>query len=1515
MAKIREISSRATGTFKKGVRIPRIYLASALVLCAVGFATAAEIAWQPQNGSTDMSDPHNWAGGVLPGNGDLKKFGNGNLGSDYTVKIPAATVANPYRDKAGLFIDGVNDGQTVTIDATGTSWLQMGDEGQAWHGNVPVRARSWDHIFDIDNAHNTANPANHFGFSFTDGTISFNRDFTNGSVLTFNGDFNMAVAPDGTENAHRTVLFHDVNANSKNSKIIFHSGESTLRWIQFRGKTEGNEFRVDGGLLHVLSGLAINEDSANYTTDAYMHVTGDGQVSVDSGALWIGRNNDGRGVLRIDGNGKFTMTDGTIITYFPDGAAQTGLLSIGGNGEWNSVKNINVGNNGGTADILVEENGFFNHSGWFNFGSHNGAHVSLTMKDQARAILTSAAMVKDAGSGSTRTGVVDLSGYSVLQIASNDQWANSAGSDLTLNMTNNATLKAKKTSGERHLIFGNNNGAAIKLNLAGGTICDYDGNELIHLQLKGGAQSVYNFSGVTVDTENFIIEGKQDTSAPDAWHIAHQTAGTISVRWHGSGDGLDIRGGNGRNCMYLLEGGTLNVGSMIRVGHNNTDSSKQWRSVFRQTGGQANISANVNLCDSATIGEFELLGGRTRLYSLRGWGQSVARKEGGAWATALFDGGTIEPWANGNTTIYTMPELRLGANGLTFDTLAYDNISIDAKFQNEGEGTDDEAEGLFVKTGTGTLKANMLETNGLYVDRDIRSYHSRTRVDQGKLILTKAADVAFGKNITVKGGATLSLEGTAATLTVDTLSLGDGLGFAILKLDAGDTVIVEAANGVTANCGAIDVPWKSTEGTHAVFTCKQGVLASELDKIAVHDGDATKDYAWTTEVDNDTGYTICSVIVAPKGTLTKTITYSSGAVTTNGTGKVSGIIAEETGTQSGELVLSSTASVSVDDNQTMTLNGPLVGTGAELMKTGSGKLVIDGSNPDFYGSFASGGGTFEVLSAAGFGANPVNFPLVLGGGTLRYTGSGEVVFDAALRIAAGAKKQQVILDNEGDMTFKSTEYVQGGFVKTGVGTLTFDLPAGKFALGSGDSSEDIGANAGQVSLPANGDSPTSNNGLYGVTVLEGMLKVVGEGRDVTTLETRNRALLGGGYPAESAAKLVVENARVNWGAGSRTATFCHDLPAGAPSPEIHLTNAMLWSDSPFLGFYALGDASVKLTMKDSEYYGHYNSRIGSATVGVEIDADNSQMHSDGQVGWAINAKAFQADFHGAAAELGSLNKDQTADNSIGGRFSASSDSAGKITFRDGARMKTTRGIAFNDSKLELVFDGGIFEIVPHDTLLCTTSTWMNVQGGLTTQGAGLSVEICEGSTHSLDFPIKGSGGLVKTGTGTLELLAPRAQGEALLQHTGGTTVSNGTFVIDGALVADKAKSFAVADGALLDLNGTTLFGGTFSGAGAVTNGMLDAPTVKYDEAAVPTFSDVVFSGRMTVDFCHTEEDPIDKDAAREGIVVAHYTGEAPKKLSVMATGTGISLARTSAWCEDGDVVVSISRAGFYIIFK
>ncbi len=1482
-------------------------------------ANATERTWQPQGGSTDISAQSNW-GGTLPGNGDRKKFADGGYASDYTVTIPAATAESPYRDYAGLVFDAVTDGQTVTLDATGTSWLQMGDATQAWQDNVPFRVRSWDHIFDIDNAHNTANPANNFGFSLTDGTISFKRDLTNGSVLTFNGDFNMAVAPDGTENQHRTVLFHDTNANSKNSKIIFHSGESTLRWIQLRGKTEGNEFRVDGGTLHVLSGLAINEDSTGVDTDAYMHVTDDGQVSVDSGSLWIGRNNDGRGVLRIDGNGKFTMTDGAVITYFPDGSAQTGLLSIGGNGEWDSAKDMNVGHNGGTADILVEENGAFN-SEVLNFGAGNGSHVSLTIQDDATAYLPNAAVMRDIAADQQRTGVITLKDNAVLDIMVRfGNWVNGASGDLTINMSDNAKLRASQNDGNNWIRFGDNNTSKFTLNLAGGTIEKFGGGELVHFQLKGGAESEYNFAGVTLDTQNFAIEGKADTSAPDAWHIAHQTAGTINVRWHGSGDGLDIRGGNGRNCMYLLEGGTLNVGNMMRVGHGNTDSSKQWRSVFRQTGGQANISANVNMCDSATMAEFELLGGRTRLTSLRGWNQSVARNANGAWATALFDGGTIEPWADGSDLIYTMPELRLGAKGLTIDTVGYAETRIAAKFQNEDEGTEDEVDGLFVKTGAGTLKAKMIETDdkavGDYAGRVLKSTHTYTRIDQGTLQLTEAADAAFGKNITVKGGATLSLAGTAQTLTVDTLTLGDGNGVAALALDAGDKIIVNAESGLTVNAAMVDFSAVTVNDIYPVFVCTGAVDIAAVGDINIIPN-AEHDCEWTTSYDVDTDWTTFSIHVAAAGTIGKTITYDNGSVTTNGEGRVARLVANETGAQYGQLDLTSAASATVDVGATLTLGGDLhIPAGGTLSKRGSGKLVVNGDNSGFVGSFASHGGTLEVDGVAALGKDPLSFPLVLGNGTFKYTGD-PVTFNAALKFQGETAGKSVILENDGDMTFPDVQHVSGTFVKKGVGALTLDLPAGSFRLGNDAVDGDYGVQHGAVVFPESGDAPESKTGLCGVTIAEGALKIKGKGVDKTTVSTENTSLLGTGYAAKAAPVLEVEDARVNFGKGSRHSHIMAQYPEGAPVPEVRLRNAYLYTNSGNIGnsSKASDRRGPIITMKDSVFWGDYNTYLGVAGfASPEVDADNSSFVTEGALGITIAAAKLTADFYGTNAVFGSYSKIEAGAN-FGGRIASQNHVTGEVKIRDGARMKTTRGIDFAFGSLSVVFDGGIFEIASHnvESQRACTSVWQKAGMAFTTQGKGLEILIAEGSTHDFNFPVVGEGRVVKTGEGTFELVEARAEGEKLLQYTGGTVVSNGTFVVDGSLVADGAKVFEVCAGAVLDLNGSVLTNATIAGAGRVVNGTLVNPTLAYDADALTTFDGVEFDGVLFVDFGRTAEDPLDRTEARAGILVAHYAeGTVPEFMKVKALNTGIPRAKAGVSCVDGDIVITTVQTGFEV---
>ena len=117
------------------------------------------------------------------------------------------------------------------------------------------------------------------------------------------------------------------------------------------------------------------------------------------------------------------------------------------------------------------------------------------------------------------------------------------------------------------------------------------------------------------------------------------------------------------------------------------------------------------------------------------------------------------------------------------------------------------------------------------------------------------------------------------------------------------------------------------------------------------------------------------------------------------------------------------------------------------------------------------------------------------------------------------------------------------------------------------------------------------------------------------------------------------------------------------------------------------------------------------------------------------------------------------------------------------------------------------------------------------------------------------------------------------------------------------------------VNETTLEGATIAGAGVVTNGTLSAATIAYDEDALPTFTDVTFDGTLTVDFDKTDEDPLDKTAAKAGIVVARYTGEAPANLRVKSVNTGIERVRTAVVCEGGDVIAKMTQSGFSVIIR
>ena len=203
---------------------------------------------------------------------------------------------------------------------------------------------------------------------------------------------------------------------------------------------------------------------------------------------------------------------------------------------------------------------------------------------------------------------------------------------------------------------------------------------------------------------------------------------------------------------------------------------------------------------------------------------------------------------------------------------------------------------------------------------------------------------------------------------------------------------------------------------------------------------------------------------------------------------------------------------------------------------------------------------------------------------------------------------------------------------------------------------------------------------------------------------------------------------LRFGKGGCHGTFVQSYPTTSPVPEIRLTNAWLQVNSPTLGKSTspTGGTGPIVSMKDSTFFGEYSCVLGNAGhANPQIDADNSALTSDAMFGWMIAATAIRADFHGTNAVFGSVNaRDVSTDRA--GRIECQDHPTGTVRIRDGARMQTTRGIKFAGGKVELVFDGGVFEILPHtvEEHKRSESTWTNKDRAITTTGDGMEVAIC-----------------------------------------------------------------------------------------------------------------------------------------------------------------------------------------------
>ena len=216
---------------------------------------------------------------------------------------------------------------------------------------------------------------------------------------------------------------------------------------------------------------------------------------------------------------------------------------------------------------------------------------------------------------------------------------------------------------------------------------------------------------------------------------------------------------------------------------------------------------------------------------------------------------------------------------------------------------------------------------------------------------------------------------------------------------------------------------------------------------------------------------------------------------------------------------------STTDGSSITVSGALTGQDeidANPAASGGGTVAF-GNASGFTGRLSTGCGR-TVIDSLAFVQNPAD--LVLGPGTLQYTGSGETI--PGLTVNSGSAKSSVfVIDN--DLTMLSCSLGTGIFVKSGPGTLTF-AGTGHFHLGNTGSGYYIND---LIGYPSNGDS--ASYAIQSALIANGEMVIgaVGDDANAPTVVTDGDFWTGTHTTAtgtETTGNLIMNNGSLTVGA-------------------------------------------------------------------------------------------------------------------------------------------------------------------------------------------------------------------------------------------------------------------------------------------------------------------------------------------------------------------------------------------------
>ncbi|MBV8275365.1 MAG: autotransporter-associated beta strand repeat-containing protein, partial [Verrucomicrobia bacterium] len=826
-----------------------------------------------------------------------------------------------------------------------------------------------------------------------------------------------------------------------------------------------------------------------------------------------------------------------------------------------------------------------------------------------------------------------------------------------------------------------------------------------------------------------------------------------------------------------------------------------------------------------------------------------------------FNGGTLEALAAGGG-ITSSKSIILNAAGGTF--LADGGTSSILSGSISGSGP-------FIKSGSGTLtltSANItytgdIELNGgiLAVDNDFNlgvgalSFNGGTLealaagggITSNKAVTLNALGGTFLADATtsstlsgVIGGAgsfTMSGSGTLALTATNTYSGGTNLNGGTLAVNSDANLgtgalsfnggTLEALAGITSNKA---ITLNAGGGTFLADAGTSSTLSGAISGA----GSFTKNGTGTLTLSGNNTYSGATTVAAgtlQAGSLTGLSASSAFTVNSvldlNGFSNTIGSLAG-TGTVLNNGV--STASLTVGaDNTTTTFSGAIEnGTSAlQLVKTGTGTLILTGSNTYTGGTTINGTGTLQIGNLTQTGSITGN---ITDNAHLTFDRSNTFVFGGSISgtgtVTQNGGTGTLVLS--GNNTYSGATTVNAGTLQAG-STTAFSANSAytvSSVLDLNGFSNSIGSLAGTGTVLSNGpptatltvgadNTSTTFSGLIQNGL--GLLALTKIGGGTLTLTSAVNAY-SGGTNLNGGTLAVNSDSNLGTGALSFNGGTLEALTAGG---GITSSKAITLNG---LGGTFLADAGTSSTLSGAiSGAGSFTldgpgtlTLSGNNTYNGATTINTGTLRAGSLTGLSQNS-AFTVnsvlDLNGFSSTIGSLAGAGTIRNSGGTTATLSVGHDNSNTTFDGALGDGASPLALNK-----VGTGTLILVGANTYTGGTTITAGTLQIGNGTLGAGsIAGNVTDNGVLAFDRPdtvtfpgvITGAGSLTQSGTGVLILTGTNT-------YIGGTTISNGTLQIGNGATGGSIVG-NVADSGLLtfDEPGNAIFAGTISGSGSL----------------------------------------------------------------------------------------------------